>query len=370
MRTKSPPTMVWGMGLMAAGSVVLGVAPQLAVNYFLNPILAALGLGAGVHVTWLGLSADAGSFSTIGGLVLAVVSVVLGGAIYLVAYAARPVASGALLAGAGAGGGVFTGGEPLSEQGRLTAGDFSEIFEAHWHSFFRWSNVDRVYLSVWAGLQAVSRGLGVAFAWMERRATLLLVVLAAAIFALVYWVVPGVVPAHIPTAMPLAQIPLMLLWAVGLAALALFLAALAGPASRRHIPQLFAPLLFLIGAITVSGLDLPLARVRLGLLELAALLTVVLVWQTARSRAAKFAYLAVVLLSAGSMIASDLLADRGALSRLANTGSHNSRAASAALCSVGCLPMMAARGCRVPERSSGHCRGDAGAPVFGASACA
>ncbi len=58
------------------------------------------------------------------------------------------------------------------------------------------------------------------------------------------------------------------------------------------------------------------------------------------------------------------------VSILAITGSHNSRAAGAALCSVGCLPMMAARGCSVPERSSGHCRGDAGAPVFGASACA
>ena len=50
---------------------------------------------------------------------------------------------------------------------------------------------------------------------------------------------------------------------------------------------------------------------RLGLLELAALLTVVLVWRTARSQAAKLTYLAVVLISAGSMIASEVLADRG-----------------------------------------------------------
>jgi hypothetical protein len=32
-----------------------------------------------VQVTWFGLSSDAGSFSTMGGLVLAVVSLVLGG---------------------------------------------------------------------------------------------------------------------------------------------------------------------------------------------------------------------------------------------------------------------------------------------------
>ncbi len=303
---ESPPTMIWGMGLLAAGSVVLGVAPQLAVNYLLNPILMALGMGTGVHVTWLGLSADAGSFSSTGGLVLALVSLVVGGAIYLVAYAVRPASAGPAMAGAG--GGIFTGGEPLGEQGRLTAGDFSEIFQEHWHSFFRWSNVDRVYLAVWRGLQAVSRVLGVAVSWMERRAALLLVILAAAIFALVSWVLPGAVPAQIVTVMPLAQFPLLLLWAVGLASLALLLASLSGRSSWR-----VAPLLFLIGGLTVSGLLLPLARVRLGLLEFAAVLTVVLVWQKARSRLAKFTYLAVVLLSAGSMIASDLLVDRGSL---------------------------------------------------------
>ena len=141
---ESPPTMVWGMGILAAGSIVLGVAPQLAVNYLLNPILGALKLEA-VQVTWFGLSANAGSFSTIGGLVLAVVSLVLGGAIYAIAYVARPATAGggAVLAGAGAGGGIFTGGEPLSDQGRLTAGDFSSIFLGNWHEFFRWSNVDR-----------------------------------------------------------------------------------------------------------------------------------------------------------------------------------------------------------------------------------
>jgi multicomponent K+:H+ antiporter subunit A len=153
---ESPPTMVWGMGFMAAGSIVLGVAPQLAVNYLLNPILGALGLGAGVHVTWLGLSSDAGSFSSMGGLVLAVVSVVLGGLIYAIAYVARsPQVAGGVSGGAalaGAGGGIFTGGEPLSDQGRLTAGDFSEIFLQNWHEFFKWSNVDRVYLGVWRGI--------------------------------------------------------------------------------------------------------------------------------------------------------------------------------------------------------------------------
>ena len=97
---------------------------------------------------------------------LAIVSLVLGGVIYAVAYAARQTpATVAVTAGgaamASSGGGIFTGGEPLSDQGRLTAGDFSSIFLQNWHEFFRWSNVDRVYLGVWSGLQAVSRALGV-----------------------------------------------------------------------------------------------------------------------------------------------------------------------------------------------------------------
>src|ERR1035441_5797747 len=112
---ESPPTMVWGMGFLAAGSVILGVAPQLAVNYLLNPILLALQLSP-VQVTWFGLSVGAGSFSTMGGLVLAVVSLILGGLIYAIAYVSRqPKIDGVALAG----GGIFTGGEPLSEQGRL-----------------------------------------------------------------------------------------------------------------------------------------------------------------------------------------------------------------------------------------------------------
>ncbi len=301
---ESPPTMVWGMGFMAAGSIVLGVAPQLAVNYLLNPILGALGLGAGVHVTWLGLSSDAGSFSTTGGLVLALVSVVVGLAIYAIAYVARPVVvtSGGGAALAGAGGGIFTGGEPLSDQGRLTAGDFSEIFTHNWHSFFRWTNVDRAYLAVWDALLFTSRALGLVVLFMERHATAFIIALAAVLFTTFRWLVPGNQPLGRGVALaPAAHVPLLLVAACAVSAVALVVAALATTASRKR-----APLMLLIGASTVGGLFLTETWLRLGLLELGALLTVVLVWQTARSQAAKITYLAVVLISAASALASEL----------------------------------------------------------------
>ena len=305
---ESPPTMVWGMGFMATGSIVLGVAPQLAVNYLLNPILGALGMGAGVHVTWLGLSADAGSFSTIGGLVLAVVSLVLGGAIYAIAYVARPASAGGP-AMAGAGGGIFTGGEPLSDEGRLTAGDFSAIFLQNWHEFFKWSNVDKVYLAAWHGLQAASRGLGVVVAWMERRALPLVVVLAAALLVAARWLAPGSDAWHISRGVPLSgpiAVPTALLAACAVGAGALILAALAHAGNRQ-----LAALLVLTAVPTLAGLVVANPWLRIGLLEIGAFLTVVLVWQTARTDKAKMTYLAVVVLSALAVISSDLLVESG-----------------------------------------------------------
>lgn len=300
---EAPPSMLWGMGLLASGNIVLGIAPQLAVNYFFNPILAALGLGAGVHMTWFGLFSDAGAFSTSGGLVLALVSLVLGGIIYVVAYAARPVASGAALAGAG--GGIFTGGEPLSDESRLTASDFSSIFLDNWHEFFRWSNVDCVYLGLWSGLQAAARALALVVAWMERRAAALVVALSAVLMVGLRWLVPAASGVAGTTATPA---PMLLTAACAVAAIALILAALAQSVWRRLIP-----LMGLAGVATIAGLATPDPWLRLGLLELGALLTVALVWRSAKTRGASLAYLAVVLISASSMAASHRMLETGQL---------------------------------------------------------
>jgi multicomponent Na+:H+ antiporter subunit A len=306
---ESPSTMVWGMGFMAAGSVILGIAPQLAVNYLLNPILGAMQMTA-VQVTWFGLSADAGSFSTGGGLVLALVSLIVGGVIYAIAYAARPATVVATAGGGAAlaGGGIFTGGEPLSDQGRLTAGDFSAIFLGNWHEFFRWSNVDRVYLGVWSGLQAVSRGLGVVVSWMERHALTLVIILSAAMLVAIHWVAAlessssPIRWEHIANDL----MPASLIAACAAAALALVLAALSHKFSRGLLP-----LMVFAGASTVIGLLVVDPGLRLLALELGALFTVALVWVSARTKAAKLAYLAVVLISGLSLVASHFLLQRG-----------------------------------------------------------
>jgi multicomponent Na+:H+ antiporter subunit A len=303
---EAPSSMQWGMGLLAAGSIVLGIAPQLAVNTLLNPVLRAFSLGQGVNVTWLGLSADAGTFSSIGGLVLAVVSLLVGGLIYAIGYAARPVhiavSSGGTAALAGRGGGIFTGGEPLSDRDRLTAGDFSDIFLQNWRSFFQWTNVDRVYLGVWNGLQAASRTLAVAVSWMERHAALLVVVLGGVICSAVRWFAPGAqrVTAG-ASSEPTHVLPLMIA-ACAVAATAMLVVAIAIKRTRGY-----APLMLLAGASAVGGLMMAGTWLRLGLLEFAALLTVVIVFQTARRPAAKYAYLAVVLISGAAGVGAETL---------------------------------------------------------------
>jgi formate hydrogenlyase subunit 3/multisubunit Na+/H+ antiporter MnhD subunit len=306
---ESPPTMVWGMGFLAAGTIVLGIAPQLAVNYMLNPILGVFQL-ATVQVTWFGLSGNAGSFSTMGGLVLAVVSLVVGGVIYALAYASRPAAvvvsaggGGAALVAGGGGGGIFTGGEPLSDEGRMTASDFSHIFLDSWHEFFRWTKVDAVYLGFWSGMQAVSRALGAVVSWMERYALLLIVVLSAALVATVHNFAPAFSGGAEGAA---GGVSPLLTAACAVAAVALVLAALAHSRWRR-----LAPLMLLASAASVAGLLMADPWQRLGLLELGALLTIPLVWQSAKTGSIKLLYLLVVVISAGSLVASDLLMGQG-----------------------------------------------------------
>lgn len=287
---EAPLAMQWAMGLMAAGNIVLGVAPQLAVNYLLMPVLGALSLGSGLQVTWLGLFAGTGSFSATGGLVLALVSLVLGGAIYAFARAARPVqvvaTGGAALVGAS--GGIFTGGEPLTAEGRLTAGDFSSIFEQTWRPFFQWSRVDEVYLGAWKGLEAASRALRAGVEWLEHRAAWSILVLAWAGLCAMRWFAPPVKTAI----RSVSHVPPLMIEACIAAACGLLMVCLAQRASRR-----FALWMTMSSIAAVAGLVVETDWLQFGLLEFAAVLTIPLVWQRAVSRAAKSTYITAMVVS-------------------------------------------------------------------------
>lgn len=301
---ESPFTVQLGLMLIAAGSVVLGVAPQLAVNYFLNPVLAALGMGSGVQVSWFGMTASAGSWFTTWGLVLAVVSLIFGTILFSLASSPRlaTATAGGVLAGGT--GGIFTGGEPFSGEGRLPAHDFSRLFAENWKTFFRWSNVDRYYLEAWRAMQAVSSALARLVSLLEKQALASVVIFSAAAFALALKLAAPVIGAE---AVSSHRIPQPLVLAVLVAALALVLAA----ASLKQSRQL-APLMAFSGIFTALGLFIPVPITKLALLELGAFAALALVWTATKSISAKLTYAAVIVISAGTLIGSERMLAHGA----------------------------------------------------------
>ena len=206
---EASPGMQWAMGLMAVGSIVLGVAPQLAFVWFFHPMFSAIGFDTSLRVTWLGLFAGAGTFSTAGGLVLAIVSFMLGTAIFAVAR----VSSGSHVRTSGAGsagillggpGNVFTGGEPLWEHDRLSAADFSQIFEQNWRSFFRWSNVDKAYTFLFQQLRSAAQQLARPVEWLEQHVFQGLLVISSGMLVGSLWMGnASAIPVHLSiTPMP------------------------------------------------------------------------------------------------------------------------------------------------------------------------
>jgi len=299
---ESPASMQWGMGIIAAASLVLGVAPQIAINHLLNPVLAAFGSSQGIQVTWFGITGATSSWWTTGGLVLALVSLGVGALIYLLASPSRTVVvGGAALAGAG--GGVFTGGEPLSGEGRMPASDFSGILTKQWASFFHGIDVDRYYLAVWDALHATAVALSKIEVWVEKYAIAWSVGLAAVLLCVARW---SLAPISNVSGGTVARIPLLLLIGCGVACCGLCLSALAQPAWRR-----FAPLMLLSGVIAVAGLAASSSSLRLALLETSALIALLLVWQSASSRIAKWTYLAILVFSGAALASGDFLLARG-----------------------------------------------------------
>lgn len=317
---EAPPTMVWALGLFACGSAVLGIAPQLAVNYIINPILPALSMST-VQVSWFGLTPAAGSWWTAGGLVLGIVSAAVGIVFYIVAGLSRAravaVNQQVVLVGATGGGGVgvFTGGESMNGPTRIPAGEFSSILKKHWSPIYRATDVDRVYLDLWKALEGVSKLFGRAMAWAERQALLW----TAALVAVVTVAVRGLVSTSVTHTVANASesIPSLLGLGCTVAFLAILLAASAFQKSRSLLP-----LLSLSGISALAAVWIAQPVLRLALLETATFLLLALVWRSAERKAA-WLYTLVVVSSAVLLLAgqlAQLLGATGAVRTLVLTG--------------------------------------------------
>ena len=320
---ESPRTMLVGSGVLAAGSVVLGVAPQLAVTYAVAPALVSMGLRSDIAVSWLGISTSGSSFYSATGLLLAVVSLVVGGFAYWLFAQRRRVepqlalagaapqrlistgpATGALAAvglrAAPEAGATFTGGQPLSSRGRLLASDISHEIARGLAPFYAWADPDRYLLAIWHFTVRVCAVAGRASEWLERRA-----VIATAVLAVLVAGIAGVTSGVVRTAEAAVAVPRPwpLVGAVGVALVALLLAIVSSRGLRRR-----AWLAALAGALVIAGLATDGEIVRLLLLEGAAFTAVALLALSGVEARARNAYLGAAILSAAALVAGTLFA--------------------------------------------------------------
>jgi multicomponent Na+:H+ antiporter subunit A len=311
---EAPPTMVWALRFFAVGSIVLGLAPQLAVNYILNPILPSFGM-ATVQVSWFGLTSTAGMGwaglgVTSGGLILAVVSALAGVLLYVFAgiSRARVVAVGAAAGGGsmmlgGDGVGVFTGGEPMVGTGRLPASDFSAILKKAWQPIYKRTEVDRVYLTTWRAFEAASSALNALLAYAQQYAAVLVMIFAAAIAAAVNFSGVSLPAVHAEVA---STMPALLGAALGLACIALLVAIVALKPFQKLLP-----LASMAGIFAVAAAFTATSAQRTGLLEMASVLALLLVWRSG-SKTATRTFFAVVAVSAVGICGGQLALANGA----------------------------------------------------------
>lgn len=322
---ESPRLMLIGSGILAAGCVVLGVAPQLALDYLIDPALSAMGLTGHLGVSWFGFSAAGGSF-LVSGLGLALVSVVLGALAYrhfstraivssiaseavswvpreLASVGPAPTALGPVGRGAAVAlpGSPFTGGQPLVAMGNLRASDFSEPVATGLAPFFAWGDPDRYYLAVWHFTLRVSALVGRASKWLEQRAVMA-VVAVSLLVGLVVGFGAGVIRVGEPAVESATPWPLIAAITVAASALILVMSTSTNIRPRAWLAGVAA--LLVIGGLLTAA-ELP----RLLLLEGAAFVAVALLVLSGVDRRASLAYLGAAVLSFVTLIVGTLAMD-------------------------------------------------------------
>ncbi len=292
-------TMIAGGSILAAGCILFGVAPQLAVTYLLNPLLPALGCAPLTGVSWFGLSGGQGIWLASGGLMLGVVALLLGTLVVWVPSLMRGTAT------AGGAPSVFTGGELLAPNGHLGASDFSYAMKHALAPFYRAFNADTAWLKIWRTLSSIASSVAKPLAAAEQSAWIFLPIIAVVLGAIGWFAPVGNIGAIQATA---SAAPPMLILAVGvgvsLAGL-LFASAAAHSVRRLLLPMALA------GGLAIAGILAQGSLLRTGLLEAASVVALLALWKTSSKSAARYGYLLAIVISALGMVGGTLAAEQG-----------------------------------------------------------
>jgi multicomponent Na+:H+ antiporter subunit A len=292
---ESPWTMSAGIGVLAGGCILLGIAPQLAIRYIINPVLPALGAAPLSGISWVGFAAGQGVWYATGGLVLSVLALAFGVLIYFLP------SPGRRLAAASGPSPVFTGGEPLSPNGRLHASDFSQVVMSSLTPVYRALDVDRILLALWHATGRLASALARRFSNLELHPAAYLAGTASLAGLFAWFLLPRTSPVQQAADPPLT--PLAIALFVSLAGLSL--ACWASQSVRRWTLPLAIAGISACAGVLASG-----TTERSILLEAASVIALLIVWKTGKPRASQ-AYLAAVVLSAVGMVGGAIAAEHG-----------------------------------------------------------
>ena len=287
--------MLAGSGVLAAACIVLGILPQLAIAYLINPLLPALGVPPLAGVSRLGISTGEGTWFSTAGLVLSLIALSFGAVVYLLPSRRRRPAA------ASGPSDIFTGGEPLSGKGRLDAGDFAQLVTPSLAPVYRYLDVDRIWLGLWRATGRLASALARPLSSLERHPATYLAGAGslAGLFAL--FLLPRTSAVQQVADPPLTPLAITLFLSLA----GLLLACWASQTARRWTLPLAIAGITACAGVLASG-----TSERSILLETASAIALLIVWRTGKPRAWQ-AYLVAVVISAVGMAGGAIAAEHG-----------------------------------------------------------
>lgn len=141
---EAPVGMLLGMGAMAAGCVVFGLAPQILMDAVVTPAVVGLGFAPEVTTSWGGIATARGGIGLTVGAALVAASLGLGWLVWRATRTPTPVAVA-----------VFSGGEPVPVGDRPNAVDFALMAEESFRPVYG-LDPDRLWLKAWSATTATT----------------------------------------------------------------------------------------------------------------------------------------------------------------------------------------------------------------------